>query len=420
MTCKKILLFCLFSSLSCAERVSISGPEEPEPAVKPPEAKSCLTHNVGGQDICVEQRVETFYVNQLESQAVDFLFVLDVSPSMGRVLERLGQAFSSLMSHIQSSRWRMFFTTADHGDHDYLENSNTGEKIFSQALMEDYHGTDPYFGHFMNLEYKGKTLDQIYLSPQTTDYVRVFQDTLTRNQEDSCSLAPYCQGAMEQPLRALKASLTRFKALVPPVEEPEQESGPKQGPEAEQESGPKQGPEAGPEPEPSSVISFIVTNEDERKEDPTQATTAQEVLDHFKALFPKKTFYSFGLLIQDDESEESQNCLQKQSQLESENHYSAVPGVRVSELARITGGKNISLCEEDFGPPLRDISRLLRRHIQSLSLKEEPLSKSVQLKFLKGKSQTRWKREGKKLVFEEVLPPDSEIKVSYFVKADKI
>ena len=391
---KKILLLCLFFSLSCAEKVSISGPEAPEQEEKPadPVAQPCLIQNIGGRDICVEQRVETFYVNQLENQAVDFLFVLDVSPSMSQVLERLGQAFLSLMSHIKTTRWRMFFTTADHGDHNYKENPNTGEKIFSEDRMEDYHGPAPYFGHFMNLEYKGKALDQNYLSPQVPDYIQVFQDTLTRNQEDSCSLAPYCQGAMEQPLRSLKASLTRFKSLTPPVAEPEQE--------------------------PSSLISFIVTNEDERKEDPAKATTAQEVLDHFKALFPSKAFYSFGLLIQDEDSEESENCLQKQSQLaEKEARYSAVRGGRVSELAQITGGKNISLCEEDFGPPLQHISQLLRKHIQSLSLKEEPLSGPVRIEFLKGKSQTGWTREGKKLLFEDVLPLHSEIKVSYFVKA---
>ena len=311
-----LLLFFFCFCLSCKERVAIldARPEEPENQTKSEVPPSCLKKTIDDQDICVQKREEIFSVDLLENQAVEFLFVLDVSPSMTSVLERLGQAFESLMSSIQKTNWRMFFTTADHGDHFYTENPSTGEKIFSQEKRQDYHGSEPYFGRFMNLELRGKKQAQTFLSASTPDYIEVFKDTLTRKAGDSCDLAPYCQRAMEQPLRALKASLEGLAEA--------------KGSSTESTLR-----------EPSTLISFIVTNEDERKEDPDQATTAEEVLGRFKELFPKNAFYSFGLLIRDDNSEESQACLKQQADYSPDIQYSAVRSTRVAELAPTHSGR---------------------------------------------------------------------------------
>ena len=392
------LIFSLF--LSCTERVTIldENPEEAEQEANTP-TPACLKKTIDGQDICVQKKEEVFYVDLLKNKNVDFLFVLDVSPSMTAVLERLGQAFESLMSSIQQTNWRMFWTTADHGDHFYTENPLTGEKIFSHQSWEDYEGTEPYFGRFMNLEHRGKKLDTAVLSVNTSHYTEVFKDTLTKKEGDSCALAPYCQGAMEQPLRSLKASLELL---------------------AQAEEGSSTAPTIR---ESATFISFIVTNEDERKEDPQHATQAQEVLDRFKELFPKTHFYSFGLLILDDQNKESKACLEQQTDYSVDVKYSAVRSKKVAELAHLTKGENISLCEVDYGPSLEKISQLLLSRIQKLSLKETPLPGSIKVEFIKGLSSSqegvKWKQEGQNLLFEEVLPPHSEIKVSYLVAVKK-
>ena len=388
-------LFSLFC-LSCGDRVSIIDPSPERP--KAPETKaeasppppSCLKKTIDGQDICVQKKEEIFYIDHLENQVVDFLFVLDVSVSMTAVLERLGQAFESLMSSIQKMNWRILFTTADHGDHFYTEDPSTGEKIFSHQSWEDYQESEPYFGQFMYLEHRGKKIDSVSLSVNTLDYAQVFKDTLTRKTGDSCELAPYCQRAMEQPLRAHKASLERLAKGDGSATSPKLR-------------------------EQAPLISFIITNEDERKEDPDSATTAKELLSRFKELFPKKEFYAFGLLIPDDGSPESQECLKQQMDSSPDGRYSAVFGQKVAELPRLTKGENISLCESDYGPPLQKISQLLRSHIQSLTLKEKPLLDSLQVEFIKGEKQTSWKQDGQKLLFEQALPPHAEIKVSYLV-----
>ena len=322
--CKVIALFFFVIILffSCESQVEFLQDDEGK-------NNECLEKKVEGQSICVEQRVEIFQVGNLSSKSVDFLFILDVSPSMTDDLARLGQAFEALMSQILVSNWRMFFTTADHGDHNYEEDPSSGEKIFSHQKWENYQGNEPYFGQFMQLEYQGKKLSQKSLDAKTSDYVNIFKDTLTRELDEDCSLAPYCQGSLEQPLRVLNSSLARSAQTSTMLS-------------ALGES--------------AVFISFIIIDEDERVEDQENATTADEVWKNFNRLFPGKSFHAFSLLIQDEQ------CLALQKQHSPQSVY----GKKVSELAKLTNGKNISLCEEDYGPPLQELSSLLRALIESL------------------------------------------------------
>lgn len=333
---------------------------------------TCVIKNINNKNVCVEQKVEIITIKNLEEEHINFLFILDVSASMTDDLSRLGEAFESLISQIRLIKWNMFFTTADHGDHDYTENLETKNKVFSSQKWEDYTGDKPYFGQFMDLEYKGESINQKQLSVNTTDYINVFKDTLTKNLEEDCDLAPYCQGSLEQPLRVLKSSLKRL---------------------------------AKKDPFKGDIISIIVTDEDERSEDLENATKAQEVVNTFNTLFPEKSFHAFSLLIQDN------NCLKQQQEYSPQSVY----GERISELAKLTQGKNISLCELDYGPPLKSISRFVRNLIESVDLKEQPiLTQNITIEFLKGSSRKQWELKNKKIVFKKALDIGSEIKVSYF------
>ena len=363
--------------------MEFSGDGGESPPDKPNKKAECLKKEVNGQNICVERKVETFQVQGLENKFVNFIFVLDVSPSMTDDLARLGQAFEPLISQIKGINWQMFFTTADHGDHTliteiiyYGENPSMGEHIVQHQKWQDYQGDQPYFGRLMYLEYQGKKQSQKQLNAKTPDYTNVFKDTLTRGLDEDCSLAPYCQGSMEQPLRALNSSLEQLA---------------------------QNGSLA-----TGDIVSFIITDEDERVEDQAHATTAEEVLQNFKKLFPEKSFHAFSLLIQDEE------CLAQQRKHSPQSVY----GKKISKLAEMTQGKNISLCESNYGPPLEELSVLLRGLIESLKLKEEPiLNGEITVEFVKGKNRPGWELQKNNLVFKEALEPGSEIKVSYFVKA---
>ncbi len=374
-----LLLICVFWFMACGSQIKVLSHLGDEEEDRPVAKKNCLKKTLAGKTICVQQKTQNFYIKSLNNKAVDFVFVLDVSDSMLEDLSRLGQAFSFLISHIKDSDWRMFFTTADHGD--YRLNTVTGGMealVGSHQSWRDYKGKKPYFGRFMDLEYQGKTLNQKELNAGTPDFAQVFQDSLTRKPGEDCLLAPYCQGPLEQPLQVLNSVFERW---------------------AEEETYAK----------PSAdFVSFIVTDEDERAEDQDQALTADKVLAGFKKLFPQKSFYSFAFLIQDED------CLIKQKKHSPSSQY----GKKVSELARLTGGKNISLCEADYGPSLRDISALLKNLIESVKLASVPvLPGEIQVEFIKGPARPDFRLEGNKLVFHPALEPGTELKVSYFVES---
>ena len=376
------LLFFFFISISffsCQSKLEFLVEDGVEPE------SECLKKEIDGQTICLKEKVEIFTVGEISNKLVDFLFVLDVSPSMTDDLARLGQSFESLMSQVIKSNWRMFFTTADHGDHKFNIVGNNNKKIFTQQKWEDYQGTEPVFGHFMNLESKGKILPQKYLDMSVPDHINVFKDTLTRSSKDGCVRAPYCQGALEQPLRVLNSVLERVAQ--------------------DSSSGIRK---------QADIVSFIVTDEDERKEDPLSATTAEEVVKAAKKLFPTKKFSAFSVLIQEGD----ENCLKQQIERSEDSVY----GTKVSELAKLTGGKNISLCEKDYGSSLQELSTLLRSIIEGFSLKEKPISTAdVKVEVLNNKRtiSTKWKLLGKQMVFEGGLEPGLQVKVSYFVKREK-
>ena len=379
-----ILFFFIFC-LSCRSPLDFVGDEEislPSQGSSEEKDTPCFKKMVEGQELCVKRVKETFHIKGVENKAVYFLFILDVSSSMSDDLARFGQAFEGLMSQVHNSIWAMFFTTADHGDHvSWSLPGSSSPDVFTHQKWEDYKGNKPHFGRLMDLEHRGKKLNQKQLDANTPNYIEVFKDTLTRGSGDSCHLAPYCQGDMEQPLRVLNSSLERWA----------QEETLSKHPEAD-------------------IISFIVTDEDERKEDQKHATTALEVVGNFEKLFPKRSLYSFSLVIKDKE------CLARQQ----EHAAGSVYGIKVSELAALTHGDSISICEENYNPALEKLSHILRSLIESVELKTEPvLVGETTVDFIDGTDKVEWELRGKKLVFNEALKPGSKVKVSYFVEVKK-
>ena len=303
--------------------------------------------------------------------SLSLLFVVDVSQSMREHLKRLGSALKPFLSHIKNFDWKMAFTTADHGDH-----VKTNGRVGGQS-WQNYNGSKPHFGRFMNLEFRGSLMKQKILNKQNDLYETIFYDTLTVNEgAKACRLAPYCQGDHEQPLKALKAAIER--------EENKKFFGRKKK---------------------SDFAAVIITNEDERVEDIRNAVTAEEVKNTFYSVFPKgKSFYGFGIIVK------SEDCYEREKSKDQAVEY----GKRVGRLASLTNGKNISICAQDYGSALRDISSLIKKRVlDNVYLSTaRPDPDSVEVKMDPAQS-AEWKVEGRHIVFTPSLKEGTKVEVTY-------
>ena len=355
-----VSIFFLF--LHCSSPLQFSGPEAPTDilALK---NKSSDQDCTGGD--C--SHVETFHLQNLTA-VVKALIVLDVSPSMN--LNKMANSAMSILNALEPFDVQLAITTADHGDHE-----KRGGKVGEQK-WQNYDGDRPYFGKFMRLEHNGTLLDDTILTKRIPNYKNVFYDTLALNpgQKGDCNgeLPPYCQGGHEQPLRSAKAALER--------EENQDFFG----------------------GEENIVFILILTNEDERVEDPENATTGQEVKDTFESLYPDGNLYGFGVIVQD------KSCYKDQKRANSRSEYSH----RVAELAQVTLGRNISICNSEFSSALTGISRLMKERVfDNVQLKQHP--KEVTQISVEPLQNVDWKVKGRHILFDPALQPESKITVHY-------
>ena len=309
---------------------------------------------------------ETFMFDQLHTN-LDILVVMDVSSSMKKNLEKFGSDLKPLLSHVADFNWQMAFTTADHGDHK-RRNGRIGEESW-----KNYDGDDAKFGRLMNLEHKGRLLKKRILTKTTPSLEEVFQDTITINRKNTCSLPPGCQGDHEQPLRVLKSAFEREENDIFFRSD-------------------------------ADLVVIVITNEDERAEDPESATTAREVVNTFNSQFSEeKNLYGFGILVT------NKSCYKKQR-----SGYSVQYGKRVGALARITGGENIDICQSDYGEPLRKISRLIREkildHVRISTAFPDPNSIQVRIT---PEQNVRWKIEGRYILFTPSLKIGTKVEAKY-------
>ena len=349
-------------------------------------AKGCLTIE-GGGDVCVEQKEEIIRIKDTTNHPLEMIFVSDLSQSMISDLSRLGRAFKPLISQVEATDWRMMFTTAYHGDHTFEENLDTGKKTFTNENWWNYAGDMPYFGQLMYLKYNEHNLGIKVLSKAVGSYEEIFQDTLDIDpyRDFGCS-EEFCPVDIEQPLRVLIASFHRL-------------------------SRPARSPFAPRIRKNSDVIVFISTDEDERVEDPTNATRAEEVIKTFQTLFPGQKLYAFAFLVN------SRDCYTQQVKQKRPVAY----GRRVSILTSLTHGKSFSICDPDYGDSMEAFSSLLKARLQGEELEQDPfLPEKLEVNFPANVNPTDWDVIGKELIFKDPLPPGTKLKITYFVKKQMI
>ena len=317
----------------------------------------------------------TEYFEIAKRDELEVLFIVDASVSMDDNLKKTGENMSSVLSYIQDKKWRMAFMTADHGDHS--EDEITSER------WENYDGVLPKFGKLMKLERRGEVLNQFILDRRTSEYKQVFKDTLTRQSPSECDLPPYCHGYNEQPLRSLKAAISRYEV------DPENKGF--------------------FQPNADTVV-VILTDEDERRNDSQNATTAEEVIRTYERIFKgqKKRLFGFSVSIQNKECYSDEKAGFWGSSGAEYGHI-------VGRLAELTGGHNVSLCSKDYGAALAGISKVTRNLIQSSVVLQKIfyIPKTIQISLSPEQPEISWKLYGRKIVFSNNIKMGTRIKVSY-------
>lgn len=304
---------------------------------------------------------------------VDLLLVVDSSQSMYHHLDKLGRSLSYLLSVLSDYDWQLAFTTVDHGDHENpkdLLQAHWKNNLYSQNFG---------FGRLMPLDDGVQILQNRILTKNQTQYSNIFYHTLSHASQIDCHRPPYCAHRLEQPLRALKSALERVALDNQDFFRPQ-----------------------------ADLVTLIITNEDERSEDFERGTQAEDVLQTFYHLFGNsKKFINYNILVQDEE------CLAQEKSLGGTQFGRASLGIRVAELAYLTGGINIDICSDDYGRPLESISHHIKKSLEtSLILKKEPVKGSVQIDF-NGHPEVSWSLLGRKILFHEPHQIQGEILIFY-------
>ena len=303
---------------------------------------------------------------------IDLLIVVDTSRSMFHHLNDLGESLGEILTLIPDYDWQIAFSSADHGDH-------SQPKAGLQAKWRSH--TDASLGRFgslMPLEDEGGILRRRILNKDIPDYRNVFFYTLSHTEPRNCRRPPYCHGRVEQPLRSLKSAMQR----------------------AVLDNGALFRPRA-------DFVSLIVTNEEERAEDRSRATSAEELVETFHRVFGHldKKFIAFNILVLDED------CLEREREAGSTAHIAK----SIARLADLTGGENISICQSSYGPDLKSISQKIKSSLEnSVALAMEPLPETLEVAF-EG-PHARYELYGRQMVFERASSQPLSFSVSYYPK----
>jgi len=317
------------------------------------------------------QERESFRL-QNKKVSVDFLIQPDSSQSMFPRLENLGRSLSDLLYVISDYDWQMGFSSVDHGDNE----PQARYQVDWRSHIAQGRGR---FGSLMNLDNGSSLLSKKILNPESSQYERLFFHTLSHSPQINCNRPPFCSNPLEEALRSLKSAIERASLDNRILFRNSSEY----------------------------FVSILTSNEDERAEDPQRATTAKDVLEAFEKQFPNtnKKFLHYSIVVSD------QNCLRQERQ----NNPSANLSYASMELSQKTGGAVMSLCSQNYGRGLRQISQHIKNQVENtFFLKKNPIPESVEVHFSNNNS-VNWTLRGREIVFDNKNFKNIEGTISYRV-----
>ena len=149
----------------------------------------------------------------------------------------------------------------------------------------------------------------------------------------------------------------------------------------------------------------ILSDEDERSQGHSWATSPDDVLNTFSTIWPNKELKVFGIIIEPNDRQ----CLRTQGWSQTA-HY----GTFVAELADQTDGFTGSICESDYSDTLSSIGSNVSLNFNSHTLAEEPIDGTLEIKMVPDHN-IAWKVSGKVVTFAANLPVDTYLEFSYQV-----
>ncbi|MCB0390514.1 MAG: hypothetical protein KDD58_04450 [Bdellovibrionales bacterium] len=291
--------------------------------------------------------------------SVDILVVVDNSYSMFDEQKKMGERFGDFVATLGNIDWQLAFTTTD------ARNNLSGDR---------------FGGNLLNL--KGATGK--ILNKSTPNLLEVFRNTIDReSDQENCGSSGQdpCGSSIEEPLKAITQVVAKK--------------------DSENKSFFRDN---------SALAVIILTDEDEKSFGSSNATKPEEVINAVKNVFGDRKFVTYGIIIQPGDS----RCL-------AENQPDGVVATHVNSLAMLTGGITRSLCDADYKPSMKEISKKVRKILkfEELDLDFPPVENSVDLKFYPPQNTVNWRTVGNRVVFETAPKDGTRIDYSYKYKIKK-
>ena len=331
-----------------------------------------------------------------ETRPLEVVVNFDISGSVDRSLANLGQRLPAIFSHIHKNSWRMAFLFSNVDNRFAIKNTRTKrneglKEGFKQSLGKfiTLRPLDDKFSEFKSTRIgKGMTAadqklveslppGENILTNQTPGFERIFQIILSKARH----WTGHKRSAVELPLLALNQGFKHSENQF--FFHPD-----------------------------TDVLVLTVVDEVHLGFD-FPSTSPQVVIDTFNAqLRPlNKRLFAVNILPID------KKCL-KESVGEKffKTHVVSdmLPQDVIDLVELADGGKNISICEPDYGPGLAEVSRHMKAFLrqQIVEIEEDFIPESVKVKVLDGASAITWQLDGHFLVFEDVTE-DTRVNISY-------
>lgn len=251
------------------------------------------------------------------SKKVDLLIVVDNSTSMSRDQEKLSREFKNFVSSIEAADYRIGVITTD----------------IQTVNKENEEG---FYGNLAIVESTGKR----YISKDDPNPSALFAELVKRKETVSCLkpngyTKPNCVSFDEKPLFAIKMAIDKRKTV-----------------------------NSGFFREDADLGIVIITDEDETAFKDKSVYTAEKLLEDFENEFGiTKRLTAFTITIL-----EGDEACYKQQRKDVHSDSAVSYGVRVSELASLTGGFSINICDQ-FSKGLELISAYVEKDLLPLRIK---------------------------------------------------
>ncbi len=300
---------------------------------------------------------ETF-ISQGPGGKVDILFVDDNSSSMEEEQKELGHRFSSFSKELTDLDWQAGVITTD------CENRSWYNLC----------------GQLLNLA--DKSANGKILSEKKRNYLKLFKATIQRQETPNCwhpsSDHPCPSGAEE----GLKSTIESFKR--------------------------RDSANKGFFRESSDLAVVYLSDEDEQSTRPDTATKPNEVINAFKNTWGNtKKLSAYAIIIKPGDAA----CLRTQKR-QPAAALSAAYGTAQNELATMTAGMSMSICETDYSETLEQIGRDVTRLSRSFDLPQTPILNSVRVIFTP-QFRTTFTVNGNRVTLEQVPPQGTKVEISY-------